>query len=285
LSVLAREGFEMGQNSDDAQRGTSFWKTIPGILTAISTLIGAVTGLVLAFHQIGFFKSVTPAPPSPAIVVPSVIKHDQKKAEALLVKGELRVGRIIPRAAAGVIPGTVLDQQPPSGTTVERNTPVDLVVAEEPARPVTVEVPSVVKRDQREAVAILEKSGFRVGNISTRAVRGVSPGFVLDQDPRGGIRVERNTAVHVVVAEAVASSKVPPVVKMDAKEAIALLQRSGLQVGKVTRKITAEVTPGTVVDQQPRGGTTVERNTAVDLVVAEEPPPLRPLRDIIRDIY
>lgn len=40
---------------DTGQKPRVWWQTIPGILTAIAAIITAVTGLILALHQIGVF--------------------------------------------------------------------------------------------------------------------------------------------------------------------------------------------------------------------------------------
>ncbi len=39
------------------QNGSSWWTTLPGLLTALAAIITAVTGLVLALNQIGLFGS------------------------------------------------------------------------------------------------------------------------------------------------------------------------------------------------------------------------------------
>jgi len=81
---------------------------------------------------------------------------------------------------------------------------------QEPNKTVTVEVPWVVKREQKEARVLLEKSGLKVGKVTARITAGVKSGIVLEQQPRGGIRVERNRAVELVVAEALAPSRIAP---------------------------------------------------------------------------
>jgi len=40
---------------DDQPRSTTWWQTLPGILTAVAALLTAVGGLILAFHQAGLF--------------------------------------------------------------------------------------------------------------------------------------------------------------------------------------------------------------------------------------
>lgn len=40
---------------DDQPRSTTWWQTLPGILTAVAGLLTAVGSLILVFHQAGFF--------------------------------------------------------------------------------------------------------------------------------------------------------------------------------------------------------------------------------------
>ena len=48
--------------ADDAEKKQSWWLTLPGILTAIGTFIGAITGLVAVLNQVGLFR--TPVSPT-----------------------------------------------------------------------------------------------------------------------------------------------------------------------------------------------------------------------------
>lgn len=45
----------------------SFWTTLPGILTAIAALIGAIVGLLNAFHSLGWLESNTRPTPIPTV--------------------------------------------------------------------------------------------------------------------------------------------------------------------------------------------------------------------------
>ncbi|HNU11155.1 MAG TPA: hypothetical protein PKJ45_07295, partial [Rubrivivax sp.] len=57
---LAREDAMSEQNS-----GTSWWQTLPGVLTGIAAVITAVGGLILALHQSGVFEKRAANPTSP----------------------------------------------------------------------------------------------------------------------------------------------------------------------------------------------------------------------------
>lgn len=48
----------------DEQTSQRWWQTVPGILTATAGAITAVTGLIVALHQTGFFEASPEATPS-----------------------------------------------------------------------------------------------------------------------------------------------------------------------------------------------------------------------------
>ncbi|HEX9320569.1 MAG TPA: hypothetical protein VF913_00415 [Xanthobacteraceae bacterium] len=58
--------------------GSSWWQTLPGVLTAVGGLLTAVTGLVLALNQIGVFSTHTSSsrPDRPPSVV---VDHRQQQ--------------------------------------------------------------------------------------------------------------------------------------------------------------------------------------------------------------
>ena len=65
--------------------------------------------------------------------------------------------------------------------------------------------------------------------------------------------------------------RVPLLVNLDRATAENAIERAGLVVGTVTEWPSGKVTAGDILEQTPTFGTTVERGSAVDLVVAREP--------------
>jgi len=67
----------------DASKATSWWQTLPGIITAVTATLTALTGLIVAVNQTGWFGPRTPpavttssapppsAPPGPIASAPS----------------------------------------------------------------------------------------------------------------------------------------------------------------------------------------------------------------------
>ena len=66
-----------------------------------------------------------------------------------------------------------------------------------------VEVPFVIRFPLEQAVKKLEEAGLRAGNIGEKSlfVAGVRFGDVIQQEPKGGMRVERGSTVDLVVAK------------------------------------------------------------------------------------
>jgi eukaryotic-like serine/threonine-protein kinase len=136
--------------------------------------------------------------------------------------------------------------------------------------PKKVEVPRLTGSSLETAKALIEERGLLVGKVIEQETERGSPGAVLTQQPPAGDRVEKKTAVDLVVAT---SSKitVPDVVGKTFEEAKAAMRIAGLDVGKSARQESSEKAPGVVLAQQPAAASRVERATKVDLVVAVAP--------------
>jgi eukaryotic-like serine/threonine-protein kinase len=99
--------------------------------------------------------------------------------------------------------------------------------------PKKVEVPRLTGSSLETAKALIEERGLLVGKVIEQETERGSPGAVLTQQPPAGDRVEKKTAVDLVVAT---SSKitVPDVVGKTFEEAKAAMRIAGLDVGKST---------------------------------------------------
>jgi hypothetical protein len=73
---------------DEKPKSTGWWQTLPGILTATAAVLTAVGGLVVAFHQAGFFDRASRKP--------SQAQNETLKPQK--VTGSLSVTQTIPSA-------------------------------------------------------------------------------------------------------------------------------------------------------------------------------------------
>ena len=92
--------------------------------------------------------------------------------------------------------GTILEQDPRSGTRIAKGAKVSLVVS---TGPVMAAVPSVVGKPREEAEKILHSKGLDV-KLETEKSSGENAGRVVGQSPSGG-KVKPNSTVVLTVGE------------------------------------------------------------------------------------
>ena len=94
---------------------------------------------------------------------------------------------------------------------------------------------------------------------------------MIRQEPAAGGELEQGQTVTIVVSSGPAQVKVTDVTGTSEEEARNLLRDQGLFVD--ARGVTAEAAAGTVVDQNPAGGTNVAPGFTVVISVSTGPPP------------
>jgi hypothetical protein len=130
-------------------------------------------------------------------------------------------------------------------------------------------VPDLVDLNVEQAVEDISAAELEIGDV-TEEPSPREPGTVLRQDPPAGREVEPGTPVSLVIAapgEEIGVT-VPGVVGLNVEEAVAVIEESGLQLGRITDEPASEVEVDTVLEQEPRGGERVAPDTPVHLIVA-----------------
>jgi serine/threonine-protein kinase len=166
--------------------------------------------------------------------------------------------------------GTVLRQDPTAGTKVDAGRTVIVYVSSGPPAG-QVEVPNVIGKSQDDAVADLEEAKL-VPRIQPRD-SDRPEGEVVDQSPKGGVRVAEASFVTIWVSGGPQPTTVdvPRVIGMQRVAAISAIRVEGL-VARVIEEPTGEHTAGEVFRQDPAGGTRVNRGSTVTIYVAVAPP-------------
>jgi hypothetical protein len=90
----------------DEEKPQSWWKTLPGILTATAGFITAVSGLVLALHQAGIFEKKGLPTPEP--------KSGQVRDRDQPQKPPVEIPRPVPKAPPPVEPSGLKSPPPPA---------------------------------------------------------------------------------------------------------------------------------------------------------------------------
>lgn len=168
-----------------------------------------------------------------------------------------------PAVAAGI----VISQNPGGSTTdVPSDTTVNLVVSNR------LTVPSVV--GQSEQAATLTINNTCVPNttqcLKAAAKQEENPtipaGNVIRQDPNAGFQTAAGSTVNIFVSAG--SKTVPDVVGQSLESAKTAIEGAELKLGTVSLATSDTVPAGTVISQNPSGGSPVVSGSAVNLTVS-----------------
>lgn len=149
-------------------------------------------------------------------------------AKAAITAAKYTVGAITQAYSDTVPSGTVIAQNPPSGTPLRHGSTVSLTVSKGP-QPIT--VPKVVGMTQSDALAALRAAGLDPV-VSTDEVndKAVPKGSVAAQDPAEGATLTKGGKVTLTISKGPKLVQVPDVFGKGEKEATQLLQAAGFTV-------------------------------------------------------
>ncbi|MDF0529379.1 Stk1 family PASTA domain-containing Ser/Thr kinase [Tsukamurella sp. 8F] len=132
-------------------------------------------------------------------------------------------------------------------------------------------VPDVTGKPQQQATDQLTKAGFTVDKDVTRtSSASVAAGSVVSTNPAGRTNVPLNQPIKLTVSTGPEQIRVPDVTNQQVDQAKSNLSELGFKV--TTSDVESDQPTGTVVGQNPTGGTTVTKGSAVSLQVAKQPP-------------
>ncbi len=130
------------------------------------------------------------------------------------------------------------------------------------------QVPAVLSQTEAKAEARLKEAGLEVGPAREAYSDAVERGAVISTDPEVGERIRDNDTVTLTISRGPESVPVPQLQGYRLDKARALLKRSGLEPGMVTREFSEEVLRGSVISTTPDPGTERRAGSAVALVVS-----------------
>ena len=192
--------------------------------------------------------------------VPRVTQLQLVEARAKLERAGFEVEQTRVRSAQPF--DQVLDQDPNPGEEAEPGSTVTLEVSDGPG---DVLVPAVANLPQAQAIKELEDAGLKV----TRDVEfsdEVRKGLAIRTVPREGEEVTVGTRVRLLVSQGPELATVPDVVGLSRSSADSRLRGEGLGVGVQERE--SEEPEGTVIAQDPAGGSSVEQGATVTITVS-----------------
>lgn len=135
--------------------------------------------------------------------------------------------------------------------------------------PDEVRVPSVIGKEVAEAEAILKEHGLKLVEERQAYSSTVPVNQIITQDPPENRRVRAGRSVFVTISRGLEFVSVPDVIGLTLSDAKINLSQRGLVPGDIKEEKAGGSTPGTVLRQNPAGGSRLEKGSSVDLVLSE----------------
>ncbi|MBM4152027.1 MAG: PASTA domain-containing protein, partial [Kiritimatiellaceae bacterium] len=147
-----------------------------------------------------------------------------------------------------------------------------ITVAAKASVPVT--VPDVVGMAQNAARLMITNADLVTGTISSNYSTIIPAGSVISQNPTSGVVVASGSSVDLVISQGPRMVTTPDVVGQTQSAAQSSITSADLTVGTISQASSETVPAGSVISQNPAGGSIVAEGSAVALTVSSGYPSL-----------
>jgi serine/threonine-protein kinase len=199
------------------------------------------------------------------VLVPTVISKTQAQAQAILGDAGFEVA--VTSVPSDNPPGTVTEQDPPAGSNADKGSTVTITVSSGRG---TIVIPDVAGQPAKQALKALKEAGLRPKEKDQRSST-VKAGLAIGTIPAPGNELERGKRVTLLVSSGPKLAQVPSVIGEQQDAADTQMRDAGLIPDFENRDSDAPA--GQVIAQDPAGGSTVRKHTAVTVVVSNGPAP------------
>jgi serine/threonine-protein kinase len=232
------------------RQSTAIW--LGSLVAVVVVVLGAMLVLLKIF---------TPTP-TDQVAVPDLQGLTVAQATTLLKNTGLLLGDQLPQASSERPKDTIISQSPARDILVSRGSTVDIVISTGPDQVAVPQLADLASPD--DAKAALAKVGLSLGTV-TQENADAAAGTVLRSDPDAGTLVDPGTTVSIWISSGLID--LPNVVGMPAMQAQAELANAGFNVATISQ-VDTSVAEGTVLAQDPVGGSTAEQGATVTLTVS-----------------
>lgn len=203
---------------------------------------------------------------SKEILMPDLVGMTEEDARALVEDEHGLEFRVLSRVSdSDFEPGQVTWQDVQVGDKLKKGYPVQVKISEGSG---PVKVPDLVGENVFDAEKILLRLGLGVGSPTYKTSEKESD-IILEQDIEPGKEVEKGTRIGIVVSQGATKDKttMPSIIGLSLTEAKAKLKESNLILGSVNQE-DSSYDKDTVVYQKPKSGTSLDKNTVVEVSVS-----------------
>ena len=230
------------------------------VITALLVVAAVAAGLAIAAHSLGIIGQ-------PDIEVPDFTGRTVEEAQEIAESKELDVDVVKYEESDEYKTGEVMDQDPPAGEKVKKNTTIKLTVSKGSDESV---VPQVVGLSEKDAKKLLEESEYEVEVRVVTAPQ--TEGIVVNQSPGAGEKAKKGDTVTIDVSdgEGKEEGEVPNLIGLTESQAKSAITDAGFEVGNVSEESSSDYKPGLVIDQEYPSGTELEKGKSIGFTISKE---------------
>ncbi|MCQ2968706.1 MAG: Stk1 family PASTA domain-containing Ser/Thr kinase [Clostridium sp.] len=260
---------ESENNTSKKSREANVKKSKKGIIIGIITVVLLAIIIPFAMYFTGDVKEVS---------IPKLVGLSQEEAENELKKLGLILQVDSKKYDENYKEGYIISSNPSGGTTVKTNTTVKVVVSSGVEK---VKMPDTRDLSSDAAVKALEERGL-VTSLSYDYSDTVEYGYVISQSINKNEEVEKGTTVSLVISlgTEVKWVTVQNVLGYSQSDAVATLERQGIEVNITTEDRSNELEDGVVLEQSIYG-IDVKLGTVVTLTIGKYVEPYYNISDYV----
>lgn len=245
---------------------------------SLTLTAGVVLGVVIVGLW-GGWRAFSAYLAVPEVTVPNFVDQPVDNAQRMAEAAHLTLQISDQVFSADSPPNTVVSQDQPAGKVVKQGRVITVAVS---LGAEIVIVPDVERRSLLEARLLIDQARLRIGDLRETFDEQVKGGFVIEQDPQPGARVERGRGINLTVSKGPQRLDMPNLVGRSLADARKMLQDLGVTLSEVRATTATDMAPGIVVEQSPRPGVRIHATDAVSVTVTVRPgeesaPPVTPL--------
>jgi serine/threonine-protein kinase len=130
-------------------------------------------------------------------------------------------------------------------------------------------VPSTVGGSYEEAVGSFTPLGLTAVILEKRFDEEIAKGRIIESVPPGGGKVDAGGSVELIISKGPERYTVPTITGLTPEAAQVTITKFPLTVGTITEVFNSEIPKGFVISTSPTSGSSVKRDTKVNLIVSK----------------
>lgn len=203
--------------------------------------------------------------PGSRVVVPSTVGANQEELQKALSPLGLKSLVIEERYSEEIAQGLVIASIPEAGGKVDQGGTVKIILSKGAERYL---VPNLVGLTPEAATTLVRKNPLVVGSVTEVFSSTIPKGYIISSTPSAATKVRRGTKVSFVVSKGIEQVLVASYIGKSGEQALTELTEAGFNVTS-TYAFSETRLAGEVISQVPAGGTSVNKASAVTIVISK----------------